>query len=169
MFGSSSTVRPNRREFVKTVTVFLGTLMGTAISLPGIGFIISPAQKVIHEEAWIALGPIDEYPLGIPKPFRFTRPKVNGWEKSVVSYAVYVLRKDEDQVLVVSNICTHLGCRVAWHADLQHYVSPCHNGHFDILGNVLSGPPPRPLDEFPTRMENGNLYIQYPPFKRSNS
>ena len=143
--------------------------MGAMIGLPAISFIISPAQRAKEEEAWVPCGPLDRYPIGVPKPFSFTRSKVNGWEKTVNSYGVFVIRKDENQVLVVSNICTHLGCRVTWHPDLQHYVSPCHNGHFDMLGNVLSGPPPRPLDEFATKLENGNLFIQFPPFKRSNS
>src|SRR4030067_627717 len=84
-----------------------------------------------------------------------------------ISRQDFVIRKDENQVIVVSNICTHLGCRVSWHSDLQHYVSPCHNGHFDLIGNVISGPPPRPLDEFVTKIEDGNLVIQYPPYKRS--
>ncbi|MBI3170732.1 MAG: hypothetical protein HYZ22_19800 [Chloroflexi bacterium] len=44
--------------------------------------------------------------------------------------------------------------------------SPCHDGHFDAVGNVLSGPPPRPLDEFVTKIENGNLYVSLPPIKR---
>jgi Rieske Fe-S protein len=77
-----------------------------------------------------------------------------------------VIRKDETQVRVL-NVCTHLGCRVSWRDNSQHYVSPCHDGHFDMLGNVISGPPPLPLDEFTTKIEDGNLYIQFPPFRRS--
>lgn len=156
-----------RRDFVKVVTGFLGTMMGAIIGLPAVSFIISPAQRIKEEEAWVPLGSLVEYPIGVPKPFSFTRSQVNGWEKSVNSYGVFVVRKDENQVLVVSNICTHLSCRVSWHPDLQHYISPCHDGHFDMLGNVLSGPPPRPLDEYVTKVVDGNLYIQYPPFKRS--
>jgi len=63
-------------------------------------------------------------------------------------------------------IRTHLGCRVWWHPDQEHYISPCHDGHFDKMGNVVSGPPPRPLDEYVTRIENGNLFVTLPPFKR---
>ena len=157
----------SRSDFVKVVTAFLGTLMGTVTGLPVIGYIISPALGLKETEAWIPLGPLENYPIGSPQPFNFTRSRINGWEKTVNSYGVFVLRKDETQVRVLSNVCTHLSCRVSWHPDLQEYVSPCHDGHFDILGNVTSGPPPRPLDEFITKIEDGNLYIQYPPFKRS--
>ena len=157
----------SRHDFVKTVTAFLGTLIGTVIGLPAIGYLVSPALRAKEATAWIPLGPLKNYPIGVPKAFNFTRSQINGWEKTINSYGVFVIRKDETQVLVLSNICTHLSCRVSWRSDLQHYVSPCHNGHFDMIGNVISGPPPRPLDEFSTKIEDGNLYIQYPPFKRS--
>jgi len=113
----------------------------------------------MKSEAWILLGPLENYPLGTPAPFNFTRTKVNGWEKTIISHGCFVLRKDESQVKVFSNICTHLGCRVSWHLDLQEYVSPCHDGHFDIDGKVTKGPPPRPLDQYETRVENWNLFI----------
>jgi Rieske Fe-S protein len=157
----------SRSDFVKIVTVFIGTLIGTVIGIPAIGYLISPGLRVKETEAWVPLGPLNNYPIGEPKLFNFTRSQINGWEKTVTSYGVFVIRKDENQIRVLSNICTHLGCRVSWHADLQHYVSPCHNGHFDIVGNVVSGPPPRPLDEFTKKIENDNLYILYPPFRRS--
>ena len=157
----------SRRGFVKVVAAFLGTVMGAVIGLPAIGYIISPTLRPKQSNTWIPLGPLKDYPIGAPKPFSFTRSQINGWEKTVNSYGVFVVRKDENQVLVLSNICTHLACRVSWHPDQQHYVSPCHDGHFDILGEVVSGPPPRPLDECVTKVEDGNLSIQYPPNKRS--
>jgi Rieske Fe-S protein len=109
---------------------------------------------------------LDQYPLNLPSFLQFTRTKVNGWERTGMSYGVFVVRQNETTVRVFSNICTHLGCHVSWHPNLQHYVSPCHDGHFDILGKNVSGPPPRPLDEFKTKVEAGKLYIQLPPFKR---
>lgn len=157
----------SRRDFVKIVMTFLGTVMSGVIGIPAIGYLISPAARKAESEAWIALGPLDNYPIGIPIPFNFTRTTLNGWEKTVNGYGVFVVRQDESQVRVFSNICTHLGCRVSWHTDLQHYVSPCHDGHFDILGAVISGPPPRPLDEFTAKIEANNVYILYPPYKRN--
>jgi len=99
--------------------------------------------------------------------FEFTRTKVNDWERTGLSYGMFVLRQTEKDVRVFSDICTHLACRVSWHSDVQHYISPCHDGHFDISGDNISGPPPRPLDEFITKIENGNLFITLPPFKRN--
>jgi len=47
-----------------------------------------------------------------------------------------------------SAVCTHLQCTVQYRADLQHIWCACHNGHYDLSGNVVSGPPPRPLAPF---------------------
>jgi Rieske Fe-S protein len=77
-----------------------------------------------------------------------------------MSYGVFVVRKDEKNVRVFSDICTHLACRVSWHPDVQHYISPCHDGHFDILGKNISGPPPRPLDESGDLTSKKRIYIQ---------
>ena len=107
------------------------------------------------------------YPIGVPIRFEYTRTKVNGWERTAIQYGLYVLRKNESEVRVFSDIWTHLGCRVTWHSDQQHYISPCHDGHFDIVGNVISGPPARPLDEYMTKVENGNLLVILPSYKRN--
>jgi len=150
----------NRRDFVKIVTTFLGSIMAAIIALPGIAYLISPALRTRREENWIPLGSLENYPIGVPIRFNFTRATVNGWEKTVNSYGVYVLRKSDEQVNVFSDICTHLGCRVTWHPDIQEYVSPCHDGHFDIDGYVTKGPPPRPLDQFETKIDQeGDLHI----------
>jgi len=81
---------------------------------------------------------------------------------------VYVLTEDGRDYLAMSNICTHLGCRARWIAEREQFFCPCHNGVFDKHGYVVSGPPPRPLDEFETKIEDGNLYIQLPAFKRTS-
>jgi len=149
----------DRRQFVAVVTAFLGTVMGVVVGLPAIGYLLSPATKVQKKEAWIPLGPVESYAVGTPTLFSFTRTTVNGWEKTVNSYGAYVVRFSPDQLKVFSNICTHLSCRVTWKEDAQEYVCPCHDAHFDAQGQVLSGPPPAPLIEYETKIEEGNLFI----------
>lgn len=156
----------SRRDFIKATTGIVGGLISVVLGLPIIGYLIAPALRKDDAAAWVDLGALENYPLNKPALFQFTRTKVNGWERTGMSYGVFVVRQAETQVRVFSNICTHLGCHVNWHPDLQHYVSPCHDGHFDILGKNISGPPPRPLDEFKTKIESGSLYIQLPAFKR---
>ena len=157
-----------RRDFIKAALMGIGGVIGALVGIPSVAYLLSPAyQASAEDDAQIPLGALENYPIGIPTRFDFTRTKVNGWERTAISYGLYVVRKNESEARVFSDICTHLGCRVTWHPDLQHYISPCHDGHFDAIGNVVSGPPPRPLDEFVTKIENGNLLIALPPFKRN--
>lgn len=157
-----------RRDFMRAAATIIGSFFGAALGLPAIAFLISPSLRADERQAWVDLGSLNTYPSGIPTLFQFTQTSENGWERTAMSYGAFVVRRDESNVRVFSNICTHLGCRVAWHADIQNFVSPCHDGHFDILGRVVSGPPPRPLDEFETKVENGRLLIQIPALKRTS-
>ncbi len=157
-----------RRDFIKGTMAFVGGLIGVTIGIPTIAYLLSPSLRKVEDESVVDLGPLENYPIGIPTLFEFTRTKVNGWERTGLSYGVYVLRQNEQDVRVFSDICTHLACRVNWHPDQKHYISPCHDGHFDITGKNISGPPPRPLDEFTTKIENGNLFIQLPAYQRTS-
>ena len=158
----------SRRDFIKATVATIGSLIGAVIAVPSILFLLSPSLKTEENTDLIDLGPLEDYPVGIPTRFDFTLTKVNGWERTATNYGLYVVRKSDSEVRVFSDICTHLGCRVTWHPDQEHYISPCHDGHFDILGKNISGPPPRPLDEFITKIENGNLSVTLPPIKRAS-
>jgi len=158
----------SRRDFIKGTAAAIGGLIGAVIAIPSIGFMLSPALRAEDDSDTIDLGPLENYPIGVPTRFELTRTRVNGWEWTATNYGLFVVKKSETEIRVFSDICTHLGCRVSWHADQKHYISPCHDGHFDILGNVVSGPPPRPLDEYITKIENGNLFVEIPPIKRQS-
>lgn len=158
----------SRRDFIKGTAAAIGGLIGAVIALPTIAYLLSPALRAEEDTDSIDLGPLENYPVGMPARFETVRTKVNGWERTATTYGLFVVRTSDTDVRVFSDICTHLGCRVSWHPDQQHYISPCHNGHFDIVGNVVSGPPPRPLDEYITKIENGNLFAQLPPVKRTS-
>jgi len=149
----------SRRQFVNVVVVAIGAIMTAFIGLPAIGYLISPATKVQEKDDWIPLGPLENYPIGVPTLFSFTRTTLNGWEKTVNSYGAYVTRFSETEHKVFSNMCTHLSCRVTWKDDQMDYLCPCHDGHFDVNGKVTAGPPPRPLDEYGTKVEDGVLFI----------
>lgn len=158
----------SRRDFIKGTATVIGSLIGAVIAIPSIGFMLSPALRAEDNSGTIDLGPLENYTIGVPTRFETTLTRVNGWERTATNYGLFVVKKSDTEVRVFSDICTHLGCRVSWHADQKHYISPCHDGHFDIVGNVVSGPPPRPLDEYITKIENGNLFVQIPPIKRQS-
>jgi Rieske Fe-S protein len=101
---------------------------------------------------------VENYPIGVPTLFTFTRSKVNGWEKTVNSYGIFVVRKSESEVELFSNVCTHLACRVNWKEDQREFICPCHDGHFGPNGEIISGPQPRPMDRYTEyKIEEGIL------------
>ena len=148
-----------RRDFVKITTAVLGSIMGVVIGLPAIDYLLSPALKSQKTDAWIPLGQLRGFALGTPTLVTFNRSKTNGWETTVDSYGVFVVRTSDTDVTVFSNVCTHLGCHVNWKADQKEFICPCHNAQFGADGSILGGPPPRPLDRYPSRVENGTLSI----------
>ncbi len=138
----------SRRDFIKLITAAVGTFIGAAIGLPAIAYLIDPALKVTKSDAWIPLGKLETFEVGKPALATFNRSKVNGWEKTVTSYGVFVIKKSDTNFLVLSNKCTHLGCSVSWKDDRKEFVCPCHDAQFGLDGSVRGGPPPRPLDSF---------------------
>jgi Rieske Fe-S protein len=58
-----------------------------------------------------------------------------------------------------SGKCTHLSCAVYWSKERGRLLCPCHEGVFHPeTGDVLAGPPPRPLPKIELREENGTIY-----------
>ncbi|HEY3312373.1 MAG TPA: ubiquinol-cytochrome c reductase iron-sulfur subunit, partial [Anaerolineales bacterium] len=153
----------SRRDFMKMITGAVGGIITAAIGVPVIGYLIDPALRAGGKEAWIPIGKIEKIPVNIPTPFSFTRTQVNGWERTGTSFGGFVIRRSEDpkDILILSSRCTHLGCTVSWKDDAREFICPCHDAKFDEQGNVLDGPPPRPLNRY-TEFKvdgDGNLLI----------
>lgn len=133
--------------------------MAAVVGLPVIQYFISPALGKEAADEWISLGALEDYPLNTPTLFNFTLTKINGWEKSSQSYGVYVLRQEGQEIVAFSDVCTHLSCRVNWDEEKNEYNCPCHAAFFDKFGEVISGPPPRPMDRYETQVDGGQLFI----------
>lgn len=58
-----------------------------------------------------------------------------------------------------SATCTHLGCIVQYRPDLGHIWCACHNGHFDLNGKNIAGPPPRPLEQYAVNTRNDQIIV----------
>lgn len=70
-----------------------------------------------------------------------------------------VVRTASGDLRAFSAMCTHLDCTVQYRADLEHIWCACHNGHYDVSGRNISGPPPRPLDAFEVNVKDGEIVI----------
>jgi len=73
---------------------------------------------------------------------------------------VYVFRPSGNEFYAVSAVCTHLRCTVAYQSQMNRFYCPCHGGVFDSKGNVVGGPPPKPLPFYEVLMApDGQLVV----------
>jgi len=149
----------SRRNFLAIATGAIGAVIGVVIAIPAVAYVVGPALQRREEGNWVRLGSTSKVELGTPTLFKTTVESQTGWIVTEEEKSVYVLTEDGRDYIALSNICTHLGCRVRWITDQGQYFCPCHNAAFDKIGLVVSGPPPRPLDRFETKVEDDQLYI----------
>src|ERR687898_2407182 len=57
-----------------------------------------------------------------------------------------LIRNPDGELQAFNAVCTHLDCTVQYKTDTSQIWCACHNGMYDLAGNVVSGPPPRPLE-----------------------
>ena len=70
-----------------------------------------------------------------------------------------LVRTASGDLKAFSAVCTHLNCTVQYRADLGHIWCACHNGHFDLNGQNIEGPPPRPLDAFVVNVRGAQIVV----------
>ncbi len=70
-----------------------------------------------------------------------------------------LIRNEEEGFEAFSLLCTHLGCNVVWNPEKKEFRCPCHDGLFDSRGNVISGPPPAPLERWKVKVDSGKVVI----------
>src|SRR3990172_12773 len=106
----------SRREFIKVTTGIIGGVIGLALGLPSISYLIDPALREGGKDAWIPIGKLEDMQVGKPYQFSFTGVEVKGWERTANSFGGYALRKSEEpnDLLILNSRCTHLACTVNW-------------------------------------------------------
>lgn len=72
----------------------------------------------------------------------------------------YVQRLDQG-FIAFSAICTHLRCIVNWNEEKKVFECPCHGAKFNRNGEVLEGPPPRPLDLLKIQIVEDKLVVDF--------
>lgn len=112
-----------------------------------------PRRKGTKVETVFIAGKVTDFKVGEIIPFRKER--------------TFLLRT-EGGFLAISAICTHLHCIVNWNEMLKKFECPCHGAKFNLNGEVLEGPPPRPLDLYKLQLVAGNVAVdRASPIERS--
>lgn len=123
---------PARRRFLDALLGVGFVSTAVAIVYPIVRYLIPP-RAVEPATTSVVAGRLSELPPNSGKVFRFG------------SIPAIVVRAPDGTLYAYSAVCTHLGCTVQYRSDTAQIWCACHNGMFDLGGNVVSGPPPRPL------------------------
>jgi cytochrome b6-f complex iron-sulfur subunit len=134
----------NRREFLQKTLAVLGLTTLASFLYPLFKYFSPPAGEAGARQ--LVLGKT-EIPVGEAKEIVFNNTP-----------AIVINRPDKGYV-VLSRVCTHLGCLVDYQKDMKRFLCPCHGGTYDLSGSVISGPPPKPLQQFPFKVEGDSLII----------
>ena len=146
MEGPDHRAPVTRKRFINWL---LGTSLGAtaaAALYPVFRFVIPPdvAEAPVNR---VLAGKLSELAPNTGKVFRFgAKPGL-------------VVRTATGEVRAFSAQCTHLNCTVQYRPDFQHIWCACHNGLYDLNGRVLSGPPPRPLEQFEVRVRGDEVVV----------
>lgn len=147
----------SRREFFTFVTMLLGGMITSVLGWNLGRYFISPAWKRTME-GWVEVVSLEILSSGVPTNVNYIQRKIDGWMTVEGLNSVWLLREG-DEVTAFNPKCTHLGCPYRWDEEKNSFVCPCHTAVFSKTGEVVSGPPPRPLDRFPIKIENGIVMI----------
>lgn len=96
--------------------------------------------------------------VGAPVEVKFTVQEGGG----PVAASVWLVKRGTGAITAFDPRCTHALCVYRWEADARRFKCHCHEGTFAIDGAVLSGPPPRPLNEFPMRVLGDVIELDVP-------
>ena len=129
----------DRRTFLDALLAVGFASTAAAIAYPVVRYLVPPASGEPATQAAVA-GRVGKLGLNTAAIFKFgSKPGI-------------VVRTAEGEIRAFSAVCTHLDCTVQFKADTTQLWCACHNGMYDLGGNVVSGPPPRGLEKFSVNM-----------------
>lgn len=157
----------SRRSFLAGLLTAGTAAVGALLSIPLVRFTLHPVLAKTTEKSWSDVGPLTEF-QNIDAPIKrlVTIEQRDGWRKTIGEKPVYVTKDTAGQLMVLSAVCTHLGCTVPWIEKEKKFICPCHIGIFAPDGKLLGGPPPRDMDRLETKIEGGVLKTQYKLFRQ---
>jgi menaquinol-cytochrome c reductase iron-sulfur subunit len=145
-----------RRQFLTRISVILGSLGAALAAIPSIGFLLGLRRT---PQIWRTVGKAENFKVGSTVNVAFQDSSPLPWSGVTAQTSAWLRRTSDQQFVAFSMNCTHLGCPVRWLAEANLFMCPCHGGVFYADGQVASGPPPKPLNQYPVRVQNGEVQI----------
>jgi len=156
----------SRRTFLMRSLALVTGAIAASLAALGLGAITAPALRK-NANQWSPIGRPGEPGPGEPDLATLNTPLLTSFTKlSHDAYMaarpeqipVFVTNEGNDKFTVFDVRCTHLGCPISWDDKATQFNCPCHGAVFSASGEVLAGPPPRPLNKYETKLEDGVLY-----------
>lgn len=133
-----------RRTFLGVLLGGFGVVLGAAFGWPVFRFL---APREGGGDAQQVKIPRSQIGIGEAHFFNYQgRPAV-------------LLQPTAGEFIALSAVCTHLGCIVKWVDEKGEFLCPCHGGQFSANGQVLAGPPPKALENYPVEVVDQDLLV----------
>ena len=145
-----------RRKFLSRLSVTLSAIGAALVAIPSVGFLLGLRKT---PQVWRTVGKLNDFQPGSTVNVSFLDSSPLPWSGVTAQTAAWLRRVEDDRFIAFSMNCTHLGCPVRWLADADLFMCPCHGGVFYKNGAVASGPPPKPLNQYPVRVYNDEVQI----------
>lgn len=133
-----------RRDFLGVALGGTAAAFAAALVYP-LGRFIQPSSR--PPSGPTSIGKVEDFPLGAAKTVL------------VEDHPVLVIRTSDGAFRAFSALCTHLQCVVGYSPERNRIECPCHQGVYSIDGQNISGPPPRPLDEYAITINDGAVIV----------
>lgn len=152
----------HRRTFLKTLAAGLNGLIGLAVVIPGMRFLLDPLRRAPHKRGFIRIAPLTSLTTGRPQRVTVLADR---WDAYIHHPPgpignVWLLRNESDdldpKIRCLHVICPHLGCAIDYAADRNSFHCPCHASEFDAAGLRRFGPSPRDMDELECRISDAD-------------
>jgi Rieske Fe-S protein len=137
----------SRNRFLNLILGTGATGFAAAVLYPVGRYIIPPesAESSANSVA-LQLSP-DDIPANSGQVFKFgNKPGI-------------IVRTPSGELRAFSAVCTHLECTVQYREDLHHIWCACHNGHYDLSGRNIAGPPPSPLVQYDVNVRGDAIVV----------
>lgn len=146
--GGAGESHPTRRRFLDLLSkAFLG-LWGLGVAGAIGAYLRPPEHGPGMAERTVRVGLLEDFKIG---EARLVRHGISPF---------YVVRLDATRIVALSAVCTHVRCILGFDRERRALTCPCHDGRFDLAGQVLSGPPPRPLPSYSVSVRAGEVFVQ---------
>jgi Rieske Fe-S protein len=148
-----------RRWLLLSAGAALNGLVGLALAVPIVRYLLAPVRKDSDYKSWVSLGEVEKFPTGETRLASYRNPWKESWDGETDNVACYVRRETPEKFTVFAINCAHLGCPVRWFPQSQLFMCPCHGGVYYADGARASGPPERGLFTYDYKIADGQLQI----------